>query len=193
MLSKFYISYLEINCILKAYILNAMQNIFNIKNYLSSVIILTLVIIDQLTKNWVVEYCSLITNHAIKINPILNIVFVKNNGVTFGLFNNIKYGQTIFSIIGIMAIILLIRWMKNEQRKITFIAFNMIISGAIGNVIDRFRWGGVIDFLDFHIKDHHWYSFNIADSVICIGVAILFIDNIINDINKNKNYKVYDV
>ena len=56
------------------------------------------------------------------------------------------------------------------------VGLHLILGGAIGNLVDRFRFGYVVDFLDFYVRDHHWPAFNVADSAICIGIALLFLD-----------------
>ncbi|MFN7038045.1 MAG: signal peptidase II [Alphaproteobacteria bacterium] len=154
------------------------------KIFIYVIIIFLLIVIDQFTKNLAINLISKSNDNYISLTPFLNIVLVQNKGVTFGIFNNIKYGNIIFSLIGIIAITILFFWFKKDNNNITKLAISFIISGAIGNVIDRIKYGAVTDFLDFYIKDYHWYSFNIADSAICIGVIILLYENFKSDFNK---------
>ena len=70
---------------------------------------------------------------------------------------------------------LLIYWIQKEKNRGARLGLALILGGAIGNVIDRIRFGAVVDFLDFYVGEYHWPAFNIADSAICIGVAILLI------------------
>ena len=81
----------------------------------------------------------------------------------------------ILSLFALFICTCLVIWMRHEKDKWSRIGFALILGGAIGNVIDRLRFGGVVDFLDFYIGDYHWPAFNIADSAICIGVFLILI------------------
>jgi len=117
---------------------------------------------------------------SIRITSFLNIVKVVNTGISFGLFDNIKYGQFILSFIILLIVVclLLIAWKSNNDYKI--IVYSLIISGGLGNLYDRIVYGGVFDFLDFHIGDYHWPAFNVADTLICIGIFLLILDDIMD-------------
>lgn len=141
-------------------------------------ILASLILIDQYTKIKVVDYFSNSNYDYFRVNSYLNIVLVHNRGITFGIFSNLKHSNMIFLLITILIIIYLFTWMKKNKFISVFIALNFVIAGAIGNLIDRVRWEAVVDFLDFHYNKYHWYSFNIADSCICIGVFILLIKNL---------------
>jgi signal peptidase II len=115
----------------------------------------------------------------IKITSFFNLVRVRNNGVSFGMFHNLEYAQIVFSILQIaIIIVLLILLYKNTKGYLT-IAFSLIIGGALGNLIDRIRYKAVADFLDFHLFAYHWPAFNLADSVIFIGVAMLLFEELL--------------
>ena len=77
-------------------------------------------------------------------------------------------------------------WKMAGQHLLYRVSFALISAGAVGNLIDRLRFGAVIDFLDFYVGDYHWPAFNVADSSICVGVAVLFVLNII-ELKKEKN------
>jgi signal peptidase II len=94
------------------------------------------------------------------------------------MFSDISYGKLVFTIFAIILTIILSIWMFKSKDKLEINAIAMIIGGAIGNIIDRIRFGAVVDFIDFYIYSYHWYVFNIADSAICIGVMILLYINI---------------
>ncbi|MFK7839801.1 MAG: signal peptidase II [Bdellovibrionales bacterium] len=111
-----------------------------------------------------------------EILPFFNFVVVWNQGVSFGMFsNNLDYGPYILIALSIIISIGFFIWMFNTQDPVNRLGIAMVIGGAIGNVFDRFRFGAVFDFLDFHIFGFHWPAFNIADSAIVIGVFILMI------------------
>ena len=127
-------------------------------------------IADQLTKLTVVSY---LVEESWTIAPFFNIVFVKNKGVTFGMFNNMASPSLLIAL-AIVATAVLIMFAKN-QASYYRLPTAAIIAGAIGNIIDRVFYGAVIDFLDFHLYEYHWPAFNIADSAIVIGVVTLII------------------
>lgn len=125
--------------------------------------------------------------HYIKITSFFNIVKVWNSGVSFGMFNDLQYGRFIFAVIvAIIAIIMLI-WLYKNNNKIVSYAISFIIGGAFGNLIDRVTNSAVADFLDFHLFGYHWPAFNLADSAVFVGVAILIFDDLI--LNKKKDEK----
>jgi len=141
--------------------------------------IVLIVYLDLYSKNYIFEllhYYAMIENNQnpqININKYLSFVYVSNNGISFGLFDNFSNAKIIFAVLqGSIALVLLFFMITAKHFYLT-IAFSLIIGGAFGNVIDRLHNGGVTDFIDFHIAGYHWPAFNLADSVIFIGVAIL--------------------
>lgn len=123
------------------------------------------------------------------VTDFFNIVKVWNNGVSFGMFNDLEHAKLIFvTIVAIISIILLI-WLFNNKNPIVSYALAFIIGGAFGNMIDRLQNSAVADFLDFHLFGYHWPAFNLADSAVFVGVAILLIDDLILSRNKTKNTK----
>ena len=155
---------------------------------LSLFLIILIIIVDQFTKQWALHFISDIiekTNgvHShVKKTSFFNVVLVYNNGISFGIFNNLFFMKNILFIIISCITAFLIYLLFKTKNNVNLIAFAFIIGGAIGNLIDRAIYGAVIDFLDFHIKTLHWPAFNIADSAVCIGVIIY----IINDFFLNK-------
>ena len=155
---------------------------------LSLFLIILIIIVDQFTKQWALHFISDIiekTNgvHShVKKTSFFNVVLVYNNGISFGIFNNLFFMKNILFIIISCITAFLIYLLFKTKDNANLIAFAFIIGGAIGNLIDRAIYGAVIDFLDFHIKTLHWPAFNIADSAVCIGVIIY----IINDFFLNK-------
>jgi len=141
--------------------------------------IATLIIIaDQLTKYWVYTHLLGDANY-ITYGSYFNVVKAWNTGVSFSMFNDGGMTGRILLVVVALAIVgLLTYWLKNEKDKYLSLSYSLIIGGAIGNVIDRVRFGAVFDFLDFHINNNHWPAFNLADSFICIGAVIIIIHSL---------------
>lgn len=139
---------------------------------------LIVIIIDQLTK--VVTLNMLTENTSKPVLSFLNWVLVYNPGAAFSFLANSGGWQKWFFIgIGSVAAIVLIILIKRHAHQNTFaFALSMILGGAVGNVIDRFRYGAVVDFIDVFYQQYHWPAFNIADSAITLGTALLVIDEI---------------
>jgi len=146
------------------------------KKYIT--LIITLVTMDQITKIYIKNNFELYETKTV-IPGFFNITFVLNPGAAFGFLAklNDSYRQTFFLTVTFIAIILLIYLMFKEKKyKLRLFSYSIILSGALGNFIDRIYLGSVIDFLDFYIKKYHWPAFNIADSCITVGVFLLFVD-----------------
>ncbi len=152
-------------------------DIKNKKHFLKGMILaLLIIVIDQLSK-WFVMEKLLIDSvgkkiQTIELLPFFNIVTVWNKGISFGLFDGLGF-PAVFVVISILAVIALFIWMMKTNCKITILALSLIIGGAIANVIDRVRFGAVADFLDFYVGSYHWPAFNVADSCITIGAAVM--------------------
>jgi len=132
------------------------------------------VILDQASKYWVLK--NLIFSEPLQILPIFNLTLAFNRGAAFSFLHSASGWQNIF--LGSLAFIislLIIYWLYTlpARSRLLSIAFALVMGGAIGNAIDRLRFGYVIDFFDFHIQDWHFAIFNVADSAICIGAALL--------------------
>ena len=138
-----------------------------------------LIVLDQYTKFMVTIHIPL--NYSFKvIAGVFNLTHIRNSGVAFGLFANqqSEYKALMFIAISTIAImaILVIFHQTPEKKKLVRTGLILIFSGAIGNLIDRTLHGEVIDFIDFIVRGHHFPAFNIADSCITIGVALMVID-----------------
>jgi signal peptidase II len=145
--------------------------------YLSVLII----VLDQLTK--FIIHSTMNLYDSIQVVPyLLNFTYIRNEGIAFGIY--FEGAETIFIVLPILITIYLFYLLKNEdfQDKFSQIALFLIIAGAVGNIIDRIFRGYVVDFIDFHLNDMHWYVFNIADSSVTIGLIFLLYSSII--INK---------
>jgi signal peptidase II len=142
---------------------------------------ITVVALDQLSKASVRGYFA---GHAAgeheNITSFFNIVLIYNRGMSFGLFNGAGgLNALLFSLVAAAIVTVLIYWLSRVESPLLAVAIGLIIGGAIGNVIDRIRLGAVVDFLDFHAGSWHWPAFNVADSAICIGVAVMLLDGLL--------------
>ena len=159
----------------------------NIKKFIISVsLILSLTtFIDQITK-YIAFMFLFKEQQVLIINHYLNFIPVWNDGISFGMLQGYgNFGRVSFIIIALIISVWIIIYSK-KLNTIGFIGYNMIAGGAIGNVIDRVIHGKVVDFIDFHYKEYHWPTFNIADSFIFVGV-LLFIYNELIVLRGKKN------
>jgi signal peptidase II len=144
--------------------------------YLTAVV---LIVADQLSKFWIVHIKGLTQEQdKIELSSIMDFTMVWNRGVSFGLFRSPEGEETIRWLLAVFATAIsvsLIVWVRNAKRDWSGVAIGCIIGGAVGNLIDRVRLGHVIDFIDFGDIGFK-YVFNIADSAINVGVAILLIE-----------------
>jgi signal peptidase II len=135
---------------------------------------------DQLSKWFVLQQMGDV-QHTIPVTVFLNFVLVWNKGITFGFLNHGGHHYTPYILAAVAAIILFLlgRWLWRTNSTLVALALGAIMGGAIGNVIDRLRYGAVADFIDFYYQDYHWYAFNVADAAIVTGVALLLIDGMV--------------
>jgi len=128
---------------------------------------------DQLTKIWVTSVLSF--GESVKVTSFFDLVFVLNSGAAFSFLSSASGWQRWFFIIlalGISAwIVMMLR--QHAGDRLLALALALVLGGALGNVIDRFVYGAVVDFLYFHIASYYWPAFNVADSCICVGVALM--------------------
>ena len=110
------------------------------------------------------------------INEYLNFYIIWNKGFAFGLFqNDINLVNNIYMILILIVIIILFIYAIQINKKMYYFSFSLIIGGAIGNLIDRFSYNAVFDFIDLHYNNFHWYVFNIADITITVGCILTII------------------
>lgn len=142
---------------------------------------LLVIVLDQLTKAWIIGGVSLREVGQIPVlPPILNFSWVENTGVSFGLFGGgeARWGLTIFSIVVSAG---LAWWALRADRRLLITAIGLVMGGALGNVIDRVRFGYVVDFIDFSGTGVFPWVFNVADSAITVGVVLLIIDSLVSE------------
>jgi len=113
---------------------------------------------------------------SVELIPTLDLVLVYNTGAAFSFLSTAGGWQRWF-FIGVAVVVcgFILHWMRELPRRARWypLALSLILGGAVGNVIDRARTGAVVDFIDFHVGDWHWPAFNVADSAICVGAALL--------------------
>lgn len=137
---------------------------------------------DQLSKWWVLHGLDLPDLRQVVLLPVLNLTMVWNRGVTFGMLNGLgNWGHILLTAIALGVVAALGFWLRRAENKLTAVAIGAIAGGAIGNVIDRVRYGAVVDFIQAHVDtpwgDYSWYVFNVADAAIVCGVAALILDS----------------
>ena len=138
-----------------------------------------LVLFDQCMKIFISKIMLEHSFEDMQLLSFLNIVFVRNTGVSFGMFSEWGIlGRYFFSIFSIVVGCFLILLAIFSDRKVFRSSLALISSGALGNAIDRVYFGGVIDFIDFFIYNFHWPAFNFADIFISGGVILLLFNNI---------------
>jgi signal peptidase II len=132
--------------------------------------------LDQMSK-WVVLNHLMVPPHTLPVTSFFNIVLAWNRGVSFGLLSSSNpYGVWILASIAFAFAAVLTLWVWRAETKVMSLAFGLILGGAVGNLLDRLRFGAVTDFLDFHANGYHWYTFNIADSAIVFGVGLILLE-----------------
>lgn len=149
-------------------------------------IIAGLVVLDHATKLLVVHYIPL--GDTITVIPgLFNLVFVLNPGAAWGILAGQGWILFIVSMVVLVAIIMYIRNLTEGWPE-RYIALSMIISGIIGNSVDRVWRQAVVDFLDFHVgASYHWPAFNVADSAITIGVTIYILSSFLRPPKNKRN------
>ena len=147
--------------------------------YLKLAVIAGLVVIlDQVTKALILHYLPLYKNIAV-IPGLFDITHIHNPGGAFGFLSGVssKLRSIIFLFISSLAVGLIFYFYKKTPPALPWLsaAFALIFGGAIGNLVDRLRFGVVVDFLDFYIGNWHWPAFNIADSAITVGIIVFIV------------------
>lgn len=137
---------------------------------------LLIIILDQFAKHWAQEY--LVLDQPYEIFSWLNFAIAFNPGAAFRFFGDYGTWHVYFlSLLSLMASLAMIIWLfrlKASQKVLCF-SLALIIGGALGNLLDRVRYGYVVDFIDFHIGNWHFATFNVADSAISVGAFFLIL------------------
>lgn len=141
-------------------------------------------LLDQVSKLWLVYSFDLSANGPVRLLPVLDLVLVWNRGISYGLFQqDSDLGRWLLAGFTVFATIALWIWSTRVTLKLPAVALALIIGGALGNGIDRIAYGAVVDFVYFHAGGFSWYVFNLADVWIVAGVAGLLYDSFANGPN----------
>jgi signal peptidase II len=139
------------------------------------------VALDQATKWWIMATFKLYEVREV-VSGLFNLVYLHNSGAAFSLLSSVEgaWKQWFFVVVAIAALVFILFLFKQHcaGSLIYTVSLGLIGGGAVGNLIDRLRFGSVVDFLDFYISGHHWPAFNVADSAICVGVGLFLFQNL---------------
>ena len=156
--------------------------------FLNFIILITIFLIDRISKFYVLKLAEVEGSVDIYITPYLNLFLIWNKGVAFGLFaanGSMIYNAITVMIAFIVIVILFMMW-KNDNIQRYFLA--LVAGGALGNFYDRAVYTAVPDFIDLHFQGFHWFVFNVADIFISIGVfCLIFVEVFNNNITNEKN------
>ncbi len=148
------------------------------KNILFLVVAVFVILLDQLTKGWIIATMRLHEFYPV-IDGFFNIVYVRNPGAAFGFLAGASplFRSVFFLAVTLAAILLILHYLKQTRLEEIPLVWSLalILAGAVGNLIDRIRFGEVVDFLDVYVGAHHWPAFNVADASISTGAAVLVI------------------
>lgn len=143
------------------------------KGYLVAAVIF---VVDQLVKLWIIAGIGLQAKGSINLLPVLSLTWVENRGVSMGLLqaDGAKERWILTAVTALIAAGVA-WWMRKETNRIDILALALVLGGALGNIVDRVRFGYVVDFVHVHVGTWSFYVFNVADAAITIGVAILLL------------------
>ncbi len=132
-------------------------------------------ILDQTSKQLILDW-FFSGNSKIEVTSFLNFILSGNTGITFGMLQlNSSYFVVFLCVVTLFISILLLKWLWKAESVLSSLGLSLILGGALGNLIDRLMYGKVVDFIDFHVFGYHWYTFNIADCAIVVGVVLFII------------------
>jgi signal peptidase II len=163
------------------YILQRLKNYHPNAHYFVTLIFIAIAVIicDQLSKHAVYQYfMSHDTNY--DVTPFFAITLLFNKGVSFGFMQNFEHSNILFGVLTTIIAVCIMLYFYKHTSLLSSITFGLILGGAFGNLIDRFIFGGVLDFILLHYNAWHYPAFNIADSAVVIGVFIYIISSIRN-------------
>lgn len=153
---------------------------WSLASILGFAVALITLVLDQVTKLYTLYVYDLPMKEPVELNPFINLIVVWNRGISYGLFQQDgDLGRWVLIIVSIIAAIGLSFWIRRTSAKLLAVSLGLIVGGAIGNVLDRLRYGAVFDFIQFHIGTWDWYVFNVADAAIVAGVVGLLYDSFV--------------
>jgi signal peptidase II len=137
---------------------------------------LVVFILDQLSKYWILNIVRLPEQGSIAVAPFFSLTFVGNVGVSMGMFQaSSDVGRWVLvAVTGAIAAVVAV-WIAREQQRAEVLALGLVLGGALGNIVDRIRFGYVVDFLHFYWRDASFWVFNVADAAITLGVLVLLV------------------
>ena len=144
-----------------------------------AITVFVIILVDQLTKYWI-DTTMMLHESITVLNGFFSITYVRNPGAAFGFLAGASpaFRYTFFIAVNIIAIALIVSYIRKATREESrlILALSFIMAGAFGNLMDRVRFGEVVDFLDFYIGSVHWPAFNVADSSITVGAFFLILE-----------------
>lgn len=141
---------------------------------------LATLIVDQVSKHWLLYEYTLPLRRQVEVLPFLNLVTVWNRGVSFGMLQQLGASNAMVLVaLGAGLTVMLLVWLWRTNHRFLARALGLVIGGAAGNIVDRVRFGAVFDFIDIHLYGYHWPAFNVADAAICIGVCLILLDGFV--------------
>ncbi len=146
--------------------------------HLGLIIALSALVVDRISKWWIMDVLELPKIQMVQIMPLFNLQWVENRGVSFGMLSaDGDVGRWALVIVTSLIVFGLGIWLKSVQTRLLGIAIGLVIGGAVGNIYDRITFGYVADFLQFYVGDWSFAVFNVADSCITVGAALLIWDS----------------
>ena len=148
-------------------------------HFIGAIAVILTLLADQFSKAWILSLfdtnAPVATRH-IPVLPFFDLVLWWNRGVSFGmLVHDRDFMPYLLSALALVIALSLCFWLWRARRGVDALALGLVIGGAIGNAIDRLRFGAVVDFLYFYYQTWYWPAFNLADSAICVGVILMLV------------------
>lgn len=140
--------------------------------------------LDQASKLWLYYAYDLAAKSPVKVLPVLDLVLTWNKGISYGLFQqDSAFGQWALFGVKVAATVFLWAWLSQATTRLTALSLGLIIGGALGNAVDRLAHGAVMDFVHLHTPAYgfNWYVFNLSDTAIVAGVALLLYESLQGD------------
>ncbi len=137
----------------------------------------SMIALDQYTKHLVMQ--RFLLHESVPVIPgLFNLTYVRNKGAAFGILWGMhgSWRTAFFVVVSLVALSVLVVLVRKTTERLALAAYALICGGAVGNLIDRVRFGEVVDFVEWYYRSFHWPAFNIADSAITVGVGLLMID-----------------
>jgi signal peptidase II len=151
---------------------------------LGLVIAAIIIAVDQISKMYLIDLMARYPS-GIEVTSFFNLVMVWNRGVSFGMFAGDDVRWILVGVAVIISIVVFF-WLRKATNKLLAIGLGLVLGGAIGNIIDRVRFGAVADFFDFDLIFMRWPAFNVADMAIVVGVIVILLENLFQGRNSDK-------